>query len=114
MKRFITGGGLSRGEWESYVPGLEYVDVQDRDEVTVTAAVVTIWNSNRPKASSATSAFWPIASSLCTAGQRRRTSLSSTPIKTGLFRTGGRGILARAGISEVATPDTRSGRDCHE
>jgi hypothetical protein len=37
--------------------------VQDRDEVTVTAAVVTIWNSNRPKASSATSAFWPIASS---------------------------------------------------
>jgi WD40 repeat protein len=29
MKRacFITGGGLSRGEWESYVPGLEYVDV---------------------------------------------------------------------------------------
>jgi WD40 repeat protein len=29
MKRacFVTGGGLSRGEWESYVPGLEYVDV---------------------------------------------------------------------------------------
>ncbi|MGR6963199.1 hypothetical protein ACU610_01885 [Geodermatophilus sp. URMC 61] len=29
MKRacFITGGGLSRSEWESYVPGLEYVDV---------------------------------------------------------------------------------------
>jgi hypothetical protein len=51
----------------------------------VTAAVVTIRNSNRPKASSATSAFWPIASSLCTAGQRRRTSLSSTPIKTGLY-----------------------------
>jgi hypothetical protein len=23
----ITGGGLSRGEWESYVSGLEYVDV---------------------------------------------------------------------------------------
>ena len=24
---FITGGGLSGSEWESYVPGLEYVDV---------------------------------------------------------------------------------------
>jgi WD40 repeat protein len=24
---FITGGGLSGSEWESYAPGLEYVDV---------------------------------------------------------------------------------------
>jgi hypothetical protein len=23
----ITGGGLDRAEWDSYVPGLEYVDV---------------------------------------------------------------------------------------
>ena len=23
----ITGGGLSRDEWDRYVPGLEYVDV---------------------------------------------------------------------------------------
>jgi hypothetical protein len=26
----ITRGGLSRGEWESYVSGLEYVDVCKR------------------------------------------------------------------------------------
>jgi hypothetical protein len=23
----ITGGGLSRGEWARYVPGIEYADV---------------------------------------------------------------------------------------
>ena len=74
----------------------------------------TIRNSNRPKASSASSAFWSIASSLCTAGQRRRTSWSFTPIKTGLFPNRRKRDLARAGTSEVATSDIRSGRDCHE